>query len=60
MKLNDTEKRIFLAAIDREKEVCEEVDKKFRGEQEDAELLVSVCSRIRYKVMHSDLWKDCD
>lgn len=60
MKLNDKEKRIFLAAMEREKKECAKVDMTFRGEQEYEDTLVSVCNSIKYKVMRSDLWKDCD
>lgn len=58
MKLDDTEKRIFLAAMAKEKEVCEKVDKCFRGEQDYTKTLVCICNRIKYKVIHSDLWKE--
>lgn len=49
-KLTDTEQRIFLKAIDRERKICEEVDKT-PGEVN----LVAVCNSIERKVKET-LW----
>lgn len=47
--LTDKEKRIFLAAMDREMKVCEEIDRNYvREPYEDS--LVSVCREIKRKV----------
>ena len=52
--LTDKEQRIFLAAIEREIKVCEEVDRNYvREPYEDS--LVSVCKEIKRKVK-SALW----
>ena len=53
-KLTDKEQRIFLAAIEREKKICEEVDRNnVREPYEDS--LVWVCKEIRRKVKGA-LW----
>ena len=47
--LTDKEQRIFLAAMEREEKVCEEVDRNFvREPYEDS--LMRVCKEIRRKV----------
>lgn len=52
--LTDKEQRIFLAAMGREKKVCEEVDRNYvREPYEDS--LVSVCKEIERKVKGA-LW----
>lgn len=48
-KLTDKEKRIFLAAMHREYEVCKEIDKELIREPHD-EYLTSICNSIRCKV----------
>lgn len=45
--LTDTEKRIFLAAMAREEQVCKQVDKEFQ----DGEKLVPVCQNIKRKII---------
>lgn len=52
--LTDKEQRIFLAAMEREEKVCEEVDRNFvREPYEDS--LMRVCKEIRRKVKGA-LW----
>ena len=52
--LTDKEQRIFLAAMEREEKVCEEVDRNYvREPYEDS--LMRVCKEIRRKVKGS-LW----
>ena len=51
--LTDTEQRIFLAAMNREKKVCKQVDEKFREADEDS--LVKTCHEIVRKVKGA-LW----
>lgn len=52
--LTDKEQRIFLAAIEREEKVCEEVDRNYvREPYEDS--LMRVCKEIRRKVKGA-LW----
>lgn len=51
-QLTDTEQRIFLAAIGREIEVCEKVDRDYLGEIN----LVNVCLEIKRKVKKA-LWQ---
>lgn len=52
--LTDKEQRIFLAAMEREEHVCEEVDRNYvREPYEDS--LVRVCKEIRRKVKGA-LW----
>lgn len=52
--LTDNEQRIFLAAMEREMKVCEEVDSNFvREPYEDS--LVSICREIKRKVKDA-LW----
>jgi hypothetical protein len=52
--LTDKEQRIFLAAMEREEKVCEEVDRNYvREPYEDS--LVQVCKEIRRKVKGA-LW----
>ena len=52
--LTDKEQRIFLAAMDREEEVCKEVDRKYvREPYEDS--LVRICHEIIRKVKGA-LW----
>lgn len=52
--LTDKEQRIFLAAMEREENVCEEVDRNYvREPYEDS--LVSVCREIKRKVKGA-LW----
>ena len=53
-QLTDKEQRIFLAAMDREEEVCKEVDRKYvREPYEDS--LVRICHEIIRKVKGA-LW----
>ena len=53
-QLTDKEKRIFLAAMEREEKVCEEVDRNYvREPYEDS--LMRVCKEIRRKVKGA-LW----
>lgn len=55
--LTDKEQRIFLAAIEREREVCKQVDKEWRDCREPYEdSLVSVCNEIERKVKGA-LWE---
>lgn len=52
--LTDKEQRIFLAAMEREEKVCEEVDRKYiREPYEDS--LMRICKEIRRKVKGA-LW----
>ena len=52
--LTDKEQRIFLAAMEREEKVCEEVDRNYvREPYEDS--LMQVCKEIRRKVKGA-LW----
>ena len=52
--LTDKEQRIFLAAMEREEKVCEEVDRNYvREPYEDS--LMRVCKEIRRKVKDA-LW----
>ena len=52
--LTDKEQRIFLAAMEREEKVCEEVDRNYvREPYEDS--LMRVCNEIRRKVKGA-LW----
>ena len=52
--LTDKEQRIFLAAMEREEKVCEEVDRNYvREPYEDS--LMRVCKEIRRKVKGA-LW----
>ena len=48
VKLNDIEKRIFLSAMNRELEVCKQIDKDM--EDEDGINLVKVCQSIERKI----------
>lgn len=53
-QLTDKEQRIFLAAMEREEKVCEEVDRNYvREPYEDS--LMSVCREIKRKVKGA-LW----
>lgn len=51
-KLTDTEKRIFLEAMRREREVCERYERENNGGET---VLSYVCKRIVAKVM-GELW----
>lgn len=52
--LTDKEQRIFLAAMEREEKICEEVDRNYvREPYEDS--LIRVCREIRRKVK-GELW----
>ena len=54
--LTDKERRIFLAAMERERKVCKEVDREWRDCREPYEVsLVSVCNEIERKVKGA-LW----
>lgn len=54
--LTDKEQRIFLAAMERERKVCKQVDEKWRDCREAYEdSLVSVCNEIERKVKGA-LW----
>ena len=49
--LTDKEQRIFLAAMEREREVCKQVDDEWRDSREPYEdTLVHVCREIERKV----------
>ena len=52
--LTDAEQRIFLAAMERELEVCEEIDCEATREGHEAKL-VKICKEIKRKVMGA-LW----
>jgi hypothetical protein len=52
--MTDKEKRIFLAAIERERKICKAED----NYTPDGVKLVPVCDSIRWKIMHSELWED--
>lgn len=52
--LTDKEQRIFLAAIERERKVCKEVDDQYTHEPYEV-LLTKVCSEIERKVKKA-LW----
>ena len=53
-QFTDKEQRIFLAAMDREEEVCKEVDRRYvREPYEDS--LMQICKEIRRKVKGA-LW----
>ena len=52
--LTDKEQRIFLAAIERERKVCKEVDDQYTHEPYEV-LLTKVCSEIERKVKAA-LW----
>lgn len=55
--LTDQEQRIFLKAMEREENVCKEVDDQWRGCREPYEnSLVWVCKEIRRKVKEA-LWR---
>lgn len=55
--LTDKEQRIFLAAMERERKVCKQVDEEWRDCREPYEdSLVSVCNEIERKVKGA-LWK---
>lgn len=54
--MTDKEKRIFLAAIERERKICETMDECFGID--DCIKLVPICDSILNKVKQSDLWKD--
>lgn len=53
-QLTDKEQRIFLAAMEREEKVCEEVDRNYVREPYE-ESLMRVCKEIRRKVKGA-LW----
>ena len=53
--LTDTEKRIFLSAMQKEWKLCEEIDKKNDGNNVP---LVPVVDSIVQKVVKSKLWKE--
>lgn len=52
--LTDKEQRIFLAAMEREREICKEVDNQYIHEPYEV-LLTKVCSEIERKVKKA-LW----
>lgn len=52
--LTDKEQRIFLAAIERERKICKEVDDQYMHEPYEV-LLTKVCSEIERKVKKA-LW----
>lgn len=52
--LTDKEQRIFLAAMEREREICKEVDNQYTHEPYEI-LLTKVCSEIERKVKKA-LW----
>lgn len=54
--LTDTEKRILLSAISREKKVCIQVDKESCREPYETSL-ESVCKSLEYKFMYDRLFK---
>ena len=53
--LTDPEERIFLAAIERERKVCEEVDRKYSTGDPNEQRLEETCRSIKRKV-RSALW----
>ena len=53
---NDFEKRIFLAAMTKEREACKNIVVKYH----DKDLLIPLCNSIEYKVKHSSLWKEVE
>lgn len=54
-KFTDKEKRIFLAAMGRELDICEEVDREFPAREAYEDTLESVCREITRKVKGA-LW----
>ena len=52
--LTDPEKRIFLAAMRRELDVCRAVDMELPG----GRILWQICRNVEYKVKRSDLWRE--
>lgn len=58
--LTDTEKRIFLAAMSREEEICKLIDEKYKDCEDYCRVeridLVPVCHNIMRKVKKA-LWK---
>lgn len=54
--LEDTEKRILLSAISREKKVCEQVDKESCREPYETSL-TDICKSLEYKFMYDRLFK---
>ena len=54
--LEDTEKRILLSAISREKKVCEQVDNESCREPHETSL-TDICKSLEYKFMYDRLFK---
>lgn len=52
--LTDPEKRIFLAAMRRELDICRAVDRELPGGRN----LGQLCRSVEKKVKDSDLWKE--
>lgn len=53
--LTDKEQRIFLAAMEREEDVCKEVDEKYPYKEPYEDSLIRICREIRRKVKDA-LW----